>query len=126
MAKKNDFISELTDDWTPLTDDPIVSDVIRWSEPIFAPMKPGQRGKAKAIGQQMVAGEILSLAGEAPLIFVMEAEQLSSVSGSRFKELPVKVGTKIKRRYATILEGDCHRLLWKDEGARDFIISEQK
>ena len=126
MAKKNDFISELTDDWTPLTDDPIVSDVIRWQEPIFAPMKPNQRGKAKKIGDQLIAGEILSLAGDAPLIYVMEVEQIVGATGPRFKELPVKPGTKIKRRHTTILEGDCHRLVWKDEGVRDFIISEQK
>lgn len=126
MAKKSDFISELTDEWIPCDDDPIVADVIRWTEPIFAPMKPNQRGKAKTIGEQMISGEILSLAGDAPLIYVMDAQQVVGATGPRFKELPVKVGSKIKRRHSTLREGDLHRLKWQDEGVRDFIISEQK
>jgi hypothetical protein len=123
MAKP-DPTTELTEDWTPCAD-PIVSDVIRWNEPIWSPIKK-KRGKPDKIGEQMIIGEVLSLAGDAPLIFVMDVQQISSNSGAKFKELSVKPEAKIKRKMSTIELGDCHRLIWKDEGAREFIISEQR
>lgn len=105
--------------WT-LCPSPIVADVIRWKEPIWAP-PAGKRGKPAAIGEQMITAETIAL-GNYLQLHVLAVEQLSLKDGYErkyeTKVIKVKVGDNIKRKKSTIERGDCHRLLWSDETAR--------
>ncbi|MCE9507796.1 MAG: hypothetical protein K8R48_05700 [Alphaproteobacteria bacterium] len=94
---------------------PIVADVIRWHEPIWAaPTK--KRGKPDQIGEQVVTAEVKAL-GDFLQLQVRTVEVLSLDDGA--KPPPgVKVGDSLRRKKSTIDRGDCHRLLWSDESAR--------
>lgn len=112
---------ELTDEWTPCTE-AIVSDVLRWTEPIWAP-RGGKRGKATANGQQIVSGEVEIVNDEFIQIYVFEAGKIMPDGSILYKEMAVKPEDSIRRRVESILEqGNCERRVWEDEGARQFYI----
>ena len=120
----SDRQNHLTTDWIPCSD-PVPADVIRWNEPIWSPIKK-KRGKPDKIGEQTLTAEIISIS-ESFALYVHTVEEIPDKGKFKFKELAVKPGDKIKRKNSSILEhGDCHRLLWKDEDARTFIIEAAK
>lgn len=101
--------------WIPCPS-PIVADVIRWKEPIWAPPSR-KRAKPDRIGEQLITAETIAL-GDYLQLHVRAAEQLSLKDGYETKVVKVKPGDNIKRKKSTIERGDCQRLLWSDEGAR--------
>ena len=100
--------------WTPCPS-PIVADVIRWKEPIWAaPTK--KRGKPDKIGEQILTAEVKGL-GDFLQLHVRAVEVLSLDAGAKAPP-GVNVGDNVRRKKSTIERGECQRLLWSDEGAR--------
>ena len=89
-------------------DAPIVDDIIRWNEPIWAaPTK--KRGKPDAIGEQRITAAITAM-DEFVELKVRAVEALSLLPGIEPAPLKVKPGDNIRRKFATITAGDCHKL----------------
>ena len=102
---------------------PIVADVIRWQEAIWAAPAKKRGSKATIIGEQLITAEVKAL-GEYLQLHVRAIEVLRI---EEFKKpgTPVKVGDNIKRKKTTITRGECHRLLWSDETAREAVARKQ-
>lgn len=101
--------------WTPCPA-PIVADVIRWKEAIWAAPGKKRGSKAAIIGEQLVTAEVKSL-GDFLQLHVRAIEVLH-IEDFKKPATPVNVGDNVKRKKTTIARGDCHRLLWSDESAR--------
>ena len=115
---------ELSDEWTPCTE-ALVSDVIRWTEPIWSAIKK-KRGKPDSVGIQRVTAEV-EISSEFLQLYVLEIGKVMPDGSLLERELSVKVEDSIRRRIASILEqGNCERLKWKDEGARKFYLESRK
>ena len=88
------------------------------------PAEAKKRGsKATIIGEQLITAEVKAL-GEYLQLHVRAIEVLRI---EEFKKpgTPVKVGDNIKRKKTTITRGECHRLLWSDETAREAVARKQ-
>lgn len=126
MVKSRPHI-DFSDDWTPCAGESelMTGDVIRWIEPIWSPQKK-KRGKPDSIGQQCLTAELMSTADNLYL-YVLSNEQVQEPGRGLHKELSVKPGDKITRKPDSVfVRGQCERLLWKDEAARDFHLEIRK
>jgi hypothetical protein len=99
---------------------PVVADVIRWKEPIWAPPHK-KRGKPDKIGEQLLTAEVLAI-GEFIELQVRTAEKISLDKGAEKGALTVKEGDKIRRKQSTIDRGDTELLLWGDEAVRTALL----
>jgi hypothetical protein len=99
---------------------PVVADVIRWKEPIWAPPHK-KRGKPDKIGEQLLTAEVAAI-GEFVELRVRAAEKLSLDQGAEKSALTVKEGDMIRRKQSTIDRGETERLLWSDEAARAALL----
>jgi hypothetical protein len=88
---------------------PVVSDTIRWREPLWdKPNKP--RGKPDKIGEQMVTAKLLVL-GDLVELQVIEVRRLSLIAGAKDEPSKIKKDDMIRRRVSSIQSGDCQKLL---------------
>lgn len=102
-------------------DNPEVTDVIRWVEPIWSPQKK-VRGKPDQIGEQQVTAELIKI-GEFFDLLVIEVEQIVTGTKPPLRELAVKAGDRVHRKEVSVVErGKCERQLWIDEEARTFFL----
>ena len=92
--------------WTPCTA-PVTADVIRWTEPIFAPPNK-KRGLPDKIGEQRLIAEVVGV-GDYLQLAVRSAEKVSLDDESMDVTLTVKPGDSIRRKTSTIEKGDCHK-----------------
>lgn len=106
--------------WTPCTA-PIVADVIRWKEPIWAAPRR-KRGKPDRIGEQTLTAEVLAV-GEYLQLHIRAVEKISLEEGASKPALTVKVGDTVKRKKSTIERGNTERLLWSEEDVRQKLTS---
>ena len=91
--------------WTPCSA-PIVADIIRWQEPIWA--APTQkRGKPDKIGEQILTAEVKAL-GDFLQLHIQTVEVLSLDEGA-IPPPGVKAGDHVRRKISTIERGDCHK-----------------
>ncbi len=111
----------LSGEWSPC-DEPEITDVIRWTEPIWSPKKK-VRGKPDQIGEQMVTGEVLKSAHDFIELLVLDVEQIVTGTKPPLRELAVKPGDRVRRKADSVLgRGQCERQLWIDEEARTFFL----
>jgi hypothetical protein len=90
-----------SEEWIPCTT-PEVDDILRWTEPLFAPPTKA-RGKTQKMGDQRVTAHMMSK-GEFYEFEVLEAIKISGSGNIR-----VKAGDKIRRKPASIAMGDCYK-----------------
>lgn len=115
---------DLTDEWIPCTD-AIVTDILRWIEPTWAP-RGAKRGKALPNGKQQVVAEV-EISSDFIQLYVIEVFKVMPDGSLLEKEMAVKPEDSIRRRPESILEqGNCERLKWVDEGARQFYLDTRK
>jgi hypothetical protein len=91
--------------WIPCPS-PRLADVIRWTEPVWAPPTK-KRGKPDAIGEQAVTAEVKAV-GEVYELAVLEVEVLA-LDVEAAPEGGVKPGDTIRRKKSTLERGECHR-----------------
>jgi hypothetical protein len=110
----------------------IVADVVRWTEPAFAPRltRFGRKVRAKStrrnvcIGEREIVAEVLSGPDPRGLItFLVRAVRVTLEKGVQGVTLPKKE-EEIRRRRSTLVKGKVHRLAWSDESARSIVASE--
>jgi hypothetical protein len=88
---------------------PVVSDTIRWREPLWdKPNKP--RGKPDKIGEQMVTAKLIAM-GELAELQVIDVKRLSLMDGARDEPPKIKKNDMIRRKVSTLESGDCQKLL---------------
>lgn len=91
--------------WTPCPS-PVVADVIRWKEPIWAaPNK--KRGKPDQIGEQILTAEVKAL-GDSLQLRVRTVETLSLDAGATAPP-GVKAGDNVRRKKSTLERGECQK-----------------
>ncbi len=94
--------------WLACTN-PVVSDTIRWREPLWA--KPTKaRGKRDKIGEQMVTAELLAVSDELAELKVINVKRLSLAEDVTDEPLSIKTNDVIRRKASSILNGDCEKL----------------
>jgi hypothetical protein len=89
-------------EWVPC-EKPAISDILKWTEPLWAaPSKP--RGKPDKIGEQEITAELVAVA-ETLELRVLDVRKLS------VEDVPLKVkaGDDIRRKRATLAQGECHK-----------------
>ena len=109
-------------EWVPVGGDFIKADVIRWKEGVFE--RRGPRGRrAINIGSRLVIAEVLTEPDSEgwALLLVIGFEVVSEAPGKRL--VPIKKGTKTKRKLKTLVRGRAERLPWSDESARSMLAS---
>jgi len=83
---------------------PLVGDVLRWNEPIWAvPNKP--RGKRDKIGEQQIIADLLAI-GDFLEFKVVSVVKISGDGAS----ISVKENDEIRRKRSSIDKGLCHKL----------------
>lgn len=99
----NDYMSE-NQEWI-LCPKPVVGDILRWNEPLWAPPnKP--RGKPDKIGEQQISAQLMNM-GEFLEFRVLSVKKLSPAAAL----LKVKEGDDIRRKKTTLEQGSCHKRL---------------
>ena len=93
--------------WTPC-DTPTTGDIIRWTEPLWAPPVK-KRGKPDKIGEQLLTAEVLAVE-ECFELQVRAVQTLSLDAGAQTRDAKVKSGDRIKRKKTTIALGNPQRL----------------
>lgn len=86
-------------DWTRLTEKPAVGSLIKWKEPIWAPLGRNKRGKPEKIGEQSVMGEVTYVSRDFVEVMVIKAEKLSARNSN---PLTVKAGDHIRRKRSSV------------------------
>lgn len=81
---------------------PAVGDLLRWTEPLFAPPTK-KRGKPNKMGDQQVTAEVLSV-GDFYEFLVMDVFKVAG--GGTVK---VKIGEQIRRKATSIAMGDPYK-----------------
>ncbi len=90
--------------WTPCPV-PTPDDIIRWTEPVWAPPSK-KRGKPDAIGEQRITAAVLDV-GDTVELKVREVEQIALDEGASLK---VKPGDIIRRKPESLAKGTCEKL----------------
>ena len=101
-------------EWIPFEGEFLESDVIRWTEAIWAPNR--KKKQKRPWGTQEVTGQITAIDGDFITLKVMKAEIRDNNIAKTLKPHPADAIIKKKRQ--TLLKGSPQRLLWSDEGAR--------
>ena len=104
-----------------------VSDVIRWTEPIWPEQKRRRRrlkgAKVRPNGEQRVTAQLLELDSREYLrLMVLKAEIVSNPDGMPLKAF--KKGEIIVKKRTTVERGSPERLKWRDEAHRSTEISD--
>lgn len=122
-------------EWYEMRGGVIEADVIRWREPIWQGRGPkGKRRregggfggqKLVRVGNRVVSAEVISGPDEDGWLYLL-VRQYDNLGYAHPEKLmnPPKVGSTIKRKYKTIMNGDPRRLLWSDENARALLASQ--
>ncbi len=91
--------------WTPCTE-LAVGDIIKWVEPIFAPLGRNKNSKPQKLGEQRLIGEITYMKDFIE-VYIAKAEKIRSKNSN---PLTVKQGDHVRRKKATVLElGQCQK-----------------
>lgn len=89
--------------WIPCTSRPRAGNVIRWTEPLWAP--PTQkRGLRDKLGEQRLVARVVAFQDYADL----EVITVEKMAGPEEVPLSVKAGDRIKRKESSLAQGDCH------------------
>lgn len=136
QRKKEGGIMVVTE-WYELRGGFISADVIRWRETIWIPMgTKGRRVKQGGgfggqrvinVGARTVCAEVIQGPDDDGWVYLLvrQYDNLAFHPVGRLVEPPrLKVGSELKRKYKTILNGDPHRLPWSDENARARLVRE--
>jgi hypothetical protein len=105
----------------------IVADVVRWTEPAFAPqltrwgrIKP--RAKDICIGEREVVAEVLGDPDKCGFLKLL-VRACRVVSSKSVRDVPMlRSEEEIRRRKSTLVKGKVHRLAWSDESARAAVM----
>lgn len=97
------------EEWISCTD-PVVSDTIRWREPLWA--KPTKaRGKRDKIGEQMVTAKLTGAGDGLAELQVIEVRRISLIEGAADEPSPIRKNDIIRRKASSIMSGDCEKLV---------------
>lgn len=114
-------------EWITCGDAFIVADVVRWTEPAFAPQltRWGQRrrrAKDICIGEREVIAEVLSDPDQRGFLRLL-VRACRVVSSKSVRDVPMlRSEEEIRRRKSTLTKGKVHRLAWSDESARAVVV----
>lgn len=95
--------------WSPCTE-PAVGDIIKWIEPIFAPLGRNKKAKPQKIGEQRLIGEVTYVKGFIE-ISIAKTEKIRSKNSN---PLTVKPGDNIRRKITTMEAGQCQKFTGDD------------
>lgn len=105
--------------WVPFEGEFLESDVIRWTEAIWAPNR--RKKQKRPWGTQEVTGQITAIDGDFIAIKVMKAEIKQNNIAKTLKLHEVE--SVIRKKKKTLLKGNSERMLWSDEGARYSLVN---
>lgn len=105
-------------EWKPCGERFVVSDVIRWVEPAWAPKTPRAK-KSKKIGAKLVTAEVKSCEADGWSSLLVLSVEYAALPGWTIPKLE----GVIRRRRGPIGQGGAERLLWSDESARERVAS---
>jgi hypothetical protein len=123
-------------EWFELRGGFIVSDVIRWRDPVWAARKPKDRNKRYTgeefgsqqivrIGMRIISAEVIEGPDEDGWVYLLVRGYDNTGTVSPDKRLmPPPAGKEIRRKYKTLMNGEPERLLWDDETARARLVRE--
>ena len=101
----------------------IESDLIQWSEAVFASRRRGRgKGKSTKVGERKIAAEVISRSNDGWVqLLVRRCVVTKDDQAGRAIEV-FRNETTIRRALKTILRGKPERLPWPDESARLELI----
>jgi hypothetical protein len=102
----------------------IESDLIQWSEAVFASRRRGRgKGKSTKVGERKIAAEVISRGNDGWVqLLVRRCVVTKDDQAGRAIEV-FRNETTIRRALKTILRGNPERLPWHDESARMELIA---
>lgn len=103
--------------WVSFEGEFLESDVIRWTEAIWAPNR--RKKQKRPWGTQEVTGQITAIDGDFTTIKVMKAEIRENHIAKTLN--PYRTDVTIKKKKQTLLKGNPQRMLWSDEDARESL-----
>jgi hypothetical protein len=101
--------------WIPAGNNFIPADVLRWTEPVWKP-RSSKKAKLLKIGLRQISAEVLK--DEDGWVQLLVLENVVTENNSIKPIPPLKKGAELKRKRATLENGNPERLLWSDESAR--------
>jgi len=103
-------------------DDPIVGDVVRWTETVYAPRK-SRSGKAQRRGLRSMAAEVIAEPNDKGFLGLLVRRSEILEEYAIRKPPHVTNGTEVKRALKALRRGGLERLLWSDESARSIVTA---
>jgi hypothetical protein len=97
------------------------SDVIEWQEAIWPP-STSRRKKRRPWGKQTVTGQIMSIEGDFVVLLVLRAKITENNYRSELQ--PHKVGSTVRKKRQTLIQGNPERLHWSEEDVRAVLLTE--
>ena len=120
-------------EWYELRGGFIEGDIVKWREAVYE--RRGPKGKKWVstfggqrivrVGLRLISAEVIQGPDEEGWVYLLvrQYDNLGMVNPAKLTN-PPSIGSGIKRKYKTIMNGDPHRLLWSDENVRSMLASQ--
>ncbi|MGS3139819.1 hypothetical protein ACB316_16570 [Aeromonas sanarellii] len=108
--------------WLVCDTDFIVSDVIRWREPVWKPQPRHSKKKPVILGQRVITGQIVKIDRGGWVHIDVTACTVEPSPHCLRPLQPLKRGEAIRRQKGKIGRGRIDRMAWSDETARAAVV----